>query len=43
MMRMRDPQGVHAQGGCLDATREHLRCALPSSHALVLPALPGSE
>jgi hypothetical protein len=42
MMRMRDPQGVHAHGGCLDATREHLRCALPSSQAFVLPTLPGA-
>jgi len=38
MLRMRDPQGVYAEGGCLDTTREcprsvsrqHCELALPS-------------
>ena len=29
MMRMRDPQGVYAEGGCLDASRERPRSVWP--------------
>jgi len=39
MMRMRDPQGVYADGGCLDASREVPKSVWPQSGGLqVLPA-----
>lgn len=41
MMRMRDPKGVYAQGGCLDATRERPKQIHLGSSELVLPAMPG--
>ena len=37
MMRWRDPQGVYAQGGCLDRSREHLRRVHPGSADLDIP------
>lgn len=39
MMRMRDPQGVYAQGGCIDATREAPRSVAADACELVIPAL----
>ncbi|MFM8928604.1 MAG: hypothetical protein ACKOJ7_03560 [Betaproteobacteria bacterium] len=39
MMRLRDPQGVYAEGGCLDASREQPKSVWPQRSALhVLPA-----
>lgn len=38
MVRMRDPQGVYAEGGCIDATREYPRGVWPEHCQLVLPA-----
>jgi hypothetical protein len=37
MLRMRDPQGVYAEGGCIDATREHPRSVSRDDCQLVLP------
>ena len=37
MMRIRDPKGVYAEGGCLDATREHPKQIFPTANELVLP------
>ncbi|HEU0186334.1 MAG TPA: hypothetical protein VFR06_00415 [Gallionellaceae bacterium] len=37
MQRLRDPQGVYQDGGCLDATRESPRRVCPGSSELVLP------
>jgi hypothetical protein len=37
MMRLRDPQGVYADGGCLDATREYPRWVCPGTSDIVLP------
>lgn len=37
MLRMRDPQGVYAEGGCIDATREHPRNVSRANCQLVLP------
>src|SRR5690606_41337251 len=39
MMRLRDPGGVYAEGGCIDASREALRCLLPGTWDLGLPSL----
>ena len=39
MMRLRDPQGVYAQGGCIDATREFPRNVSQPGCELVLPRL----
>lgn len=39
MMRMRDPRGVYAQGGCIDATREHPKWVCPGTADLELPGL----
>lgn len=39
MMRLRDPSGVYAEGGCIDASREALRCLLPGTWDLGLPIL----
>ncbi len=38
MLRMRDPQGVYAEGGCIDSTREYPRGVSPGHCELVLPA-----
>lgn len=37
MMRLRDPRGVYAEGGCIDATRECLRLVLPGTTGIHLP------
>lgn len=37
MMRYRDPYGVYAQGGCIDATRESFRWLHPSSTDISIP------
>lgn len=37
MMRLRDPKGVYAEGGCIDATREYPRNISPGHCQLVLP------
>lgn len=37
MMRWRDPKGVHAEGGCIDTTREAPRWVCPGTADLVLP------
>lgn len=37
MMRLRDPQGVYAEGGCIDATREHPKGVHPQQCELLLP------
>ena len=39
MVRMRDPKGVYAQGGCIDTTREYPRSVSQDQCDLVLPAL----
>jgi len=45
MLRRRDPQGVYAEGGCIDATRECARWILPGTAQVVLPdiAPPGAQ
>lgn len=37
MMRMRDPRGIYAEGGCIDTTREYPRRTCPGTADLVLP------
>jgi len=37
MMRWRDPQGVYADGGCIDTSREYARSVCNSADALALP------
>ncbi len=39
MFRLRDPQGVYAQGGCMDSTRESLRRVRPGTSDIELPGL----
>lgn len=39
MMRLRDPQGVYAEGGCIDATRECPRWVCQGTSDMILPAL----
>ncbi len=39
MMRLRDPRGVYAQGGCIDASREHTRWVRPGTSDIVLPGI----
>ena len=38
MLRMRDPKGVYAQGGCIDTTREYPKSVSREYCELVLPA-----
>ena len=38
MMRMRDPKGVYAEGGCIDTTREYPKNVSREHCELVLPA-----
>jgi hypothetical protein len=38
MMRHREPSGVYVDGGCVDTTREYVRCVCPETTDLVLPA-----
>jgi hypothetical protein len=37
MMRLRDPQGIYAEGGCIDASREYPRCVCPGTSDIILP------
>lgn len=37
MLRLRDPPGVYAEGGCIDASREHPRAIVASRAGLHLP------
>jgi hypothetical protein len=37
MMRLRDPKGVYAEGGCIDTSREYLRWVCPGTSDIVLP------
>jgi hypothetical protein len=37
MMRLRDPSGVYAVGGCIDTSREHARLVCHGSCEIVLP------
>jgi hypothetical protein len=37
MRRLRDPAGVYAHGGCMDATREMTRWVRPGTCDIVLP------
>jgi len=39
MLRLRDPRGVYAEGGCIDATREYPRGVVGQGCELRLPAL----
>jgi hypothetical protein len=39
MIRMRDPQGVYAQGGCIDTTREYPKGVSRDACELVLPQI----
>ena len=39
MLRMRDPKGVYAKGGCIDTTREYPRSVSRDHCELVLPRL----
>ena len=43
MLRLRDPAGVYAQGGCIDATREYVRCVRPGTCTLRLPGMASSQ
>lgn len=38
MLRLRDPQGTYADGGCIDASREFPRWVCPDTTDIVLPA-----
>lgn len=38
MVRLRDPKGVYAEGGCIDASREHPRRLCRGTADLVVPA-----
>jgi hypothetical protein len=40
MIRLRDPKGVYAEGGCIDSTREYPRAATGHGCELRLPQLP---
>jgi len=37
MMRMRDPQGVYAEGGCIDSTRECVRWICSGTSDIEIP------
>ncbi|HSV52087.1 MAG TPA: hypothetical protein VLJ57_08225 [Burkholderiaceae bacterium] len=39
MVRLRDPKGVYAEGGCIDTTREYPRHVRPGTADMVLPPL----
>ncbi|WP_417252802.1 hypothetical protein [Castellaniella sp.] len=38
MMRLRDPAGIYAEGGCIDASREAVRCVHPQTFGLRIAA-----
>lgn len=40
MMRLRDPQGIYAEGGCMDNTRESPKWVLPQTIDITLPDAP---
>ncbi|HUH39589.1 MAG TPA: hypothetical protein VL024_01850 [Castellaniella sp.] len=40
MQRLRDPAGVYEHGGCVDASREYIRCVRPGTCTVTLPADP---
>jgi hypothetical protein len=40
MMRLRDPAGVYAHGGCIDSTREYPRAAIGTGCEIRLPPIP---
>ena len=42
MMRIRDPQGVYAEGGCIDATRERVRWVRAGHSDIALPDSPAA-
>lgn len=37
MMRLRDPSGVYADGGCIDPSREYPRLVCPGTSDIILP------
>lgn len=37
MLRLRDPKGVYADGGCIDTSREYPRGVCPGTSGMVLP------
>lgn len=37
MLRLRDPKGVYAEGGCIDTSREYPRCVRPGTADIRLP------
>ena len=37
MLRLRDPKGVYAEGGCIDTSREYPRCVCPGTADIRLP------
>lgn len=37
MLRLRDPKGVYAEGGCIDTSREYPRLVCPGTSNIVLP------
>ena len=37
MLRLREPQGVYADGGCIDTSREYPRWVCPGTSGMVLP------
>jgi hypothetical protein len=37
MLRLRDPKGVYAEGGCIDTSREYPRWVCPGTSDIVLP------
>jgi hypothetical protein len=37
MARLRDPRGIYAEGGCIDASREFPRPVCPATASIVLP------
>lgn len=37
MLRLRDPKGVYAEGGCIDTSREYPRCVHPGTADIRLP------
>lgn len=37
MLRLRDPSGVYAEGGCIDTSREYPRCVCPATAHINLP------
>lgn len=40
MVRLRDPKGVYAEGGCIDTSREYPRHVRPGTATMALPPLP---